>query len=58
MISFSTDKGRTPWMNNPPTEKELQRLTISQLLIICRHKTYRISFKQHLIQYLLQIKKL
>ena len=47
----------TPWMSEIPTEKELNRLNIDQLLIICRHKK-RInnSFKKHLIDYILNIK--
>jgi len=47
----------TTWISETPTENELSRLNIDQLLIICRHKK-RInnSFKKYLIDYILNIK--
>lgn len=50
----------TPWIKMRPTEKELKRLNIDQLLVICmarKHKSHT-SFKKLLIDFILQIKEL
>ena len=39
MIKFTSQNGKsTPWLSEKPTTKELERLTIEQLLLIAKKK--------------------
>lgn len=54
MRKFYGEGKSTPWLSENLTEKELSRLTIGELLIICRHiKHKNNSFKKYLINYIL-----
>lgn len=56
MIRLTANGVSTGWLSDPPTEKELNRLTIDQLLILCRRRISRkYSFKQHLIDHLVKV---
>ena len=53
MIRFGNEP--TPWLSNIPKESELKRLTIKQLLEVCKHQK---GLKNVLIEFLLTKKKL
>lgn len=44
----------TPWLSDEPTQKELERCSIDQLLMIIQKKQRKKSFKKVLIDFLLQ----
>lgn len=46
------DGESTPWLSHPPSEKELKRLTVEQLLLIIRRKR---GIKKNLINIILDI---
>lgn len=58
MIKLEKDGIKTPWFNERYNEKELERLTIDQLILIAkyRRKTGN-SFKKNLIEHLLKNNK-
>jgi hypothetical protein len=52
---FRIDGG--PWLSNIPNEKELSRLTVDQLLQLCKGRPGK-GLKAVLVAYLMQFKKL
>lgn len=57
MIKIDKNGISTPWMSRDFTEKDLKKLKIDQLLLLCRHKNkIGNSFKDSLIQHLLKNK--
>jgi hypothetical protein len=50
MIKFNGQNGKsTPWLSEKPTTKELEKLTIEQLLLIAKNKK---GLKKLLLEFL------
>lgn len=59
MIRLANKNGKTPFMSDEPTKKELERMTVDQLLVIATHRRYnRNPFKKVLVEYILSLGKL
>ena len=59
MIRLSNKQGQTPFMSEEPDRKELERMSVPQLLVIATHKRYnRNPFKKTLVDYILSLGKL